>query len=471
MKKVVQLALIGLASLAFVSCKKDIPSPDPGSDKCNLCELTEAAAKISYGELGSFTPTLFDENSYKVAKKTTLADGAFIETLNFNLNNGNHVIAQAINVDLNKVSIEAGTKNDSVGSISKATPYDMLTAYEKKHEGKTVYAAVNADFFGSFPVNAFVKNGTIIKESHNDNGVYDYKDPAADLPASMPMLFGISSSGKQAQIGPSVDGKTVKETVQTRFIYEIAFLDEPDLNSTSKITYDRVDLNESTTGKTTINIIDNKRVTLRDGKLLKIERSHLKSGVVKHGKILEIRDAHKEEELDADSNYLYVMIPENVEIEAKVGQYVAYYNSSEGEKWQHYETVLGARQALVLDGNIASTVTKENSNGAQTTDIPRTSVGIKPDGTVVVFSIEALRYGHKSTSESDSYGVNLPELAELMRYYGCAMGANFDGGGSSQLLVKEPNKELAVWTRSSDFGTYTLNESRPVINTLLVVEK
>lgn len=46
MKKIVQLALIGLASLAFVSCKKDIPSPDPGSDKCNLCELTEQLRRL-----------------------------------------------------------------------------------------------------------------------------------------------------------------------------------------------------------------------------------------------------------------------------------------------------------------------------------------------------------------------------------------------------------------------------------------
>ena len=56
-----------------------------------------------------------------------------------------------------------------------------------------------------------------------------------------------------------------------------------------------------------------------------------------------------------------------------------------------------------------------------------------------------------------------------MRYYGVYNGANFDGGGSTQLISLNPtSNELEVIVRSSDYGTYTLTNSRAVINTLLV---
>lgn len=125
---------------------------------------------------------------------------------------------------------------------------------------------------------------------------------------------------------------------------------------------------------------------------------------------------------------------------------------------------------MVLNGEIPNSVALEYSNGAKRTNVPRTAVGIKEDGSVVVITIESLRYYNISKDENDSYGVNLPELAEIMRYYGCVMACNFDGGGSTNMLIKEPNKDLAVWTRSADYGSYNLGKARPVINTLLVVK-
>ena len=59
-----------------------------------------------------------------------------------------------------------------------------------------------------------------------------------------------------------------------------------------------------------------------------------------------------------------------------------------------------------------------------------------------------------------------------MRYYGVYSGANFDGGGSTQLISLNPSSnELEVTVRSSDYGNYTLSNSRAVINKLLVYVK
>ena len=59
-----------------------------------------------------------------------------------------------------------------------------------------------------------------------------------------------------------------------------------------------------------------------------------------------------------------------------------------------------------------------------------------------------------------------------MRYYGVYSGANFDGGGSTQLITRNfETNEFEVTVRSSDFGTYVLDNSRGVINSILVTKK
>ena len=90
------------------------------------------------------------------------------------------------------------------------------------------------------------------------------------------------------------------------------------------------------------------------------------------------------------------------------------------------------------------------------------------DGKVIIVSIEDLEYGRKAEVNT---GVNLTELADLMRYYGAYNAANFDGGGSTQLLVNQ-NNIMTVKVRSSDYGeAYFVENSRLVMNTIMVVSK
>jgi len=112
----------------------------------------------------------------------------------------------------------------------------------------------------------------------------------------------------------------------------------------------------------------------------------------------------------------------------------------------------------------------------------------------VIFGVEAMRYYGFSEAESDSYGLNLPELAEFIYYYGCTQAANFDGGGSTQIVTRADDEtEGKVILRSADklkklengtFVTCSKQEcnitnadrlhtaaTRPVMNSLLVVSK
>ena len=61
-----------------------------------------------------------------------------------------------------------------------------------------------------------------------------------------------------------------------------------------------------------------------------------------------------------------------------------------------------------------------------------------------------------------------------MRYYGIVNGANFDGGGSSELIINDGKNGTGtnkIVTRSSDYGSYDLSKGRPVVNTVVFTSK
>ena len=88
---------------------------------------------------------------------------------------------------------------------------------------------------------------------------------------------------------------------------------------------------------------------------------------------------------------------------------------------------------------------------------PRTAVGIKEDGSILLVVADG---------RSDiSAGLSFEELAQYMKELGAVEALNLDGGGSSTAVVKNPDTyALEVKNVPSD-GT-----ERPVGNTLLVVD-
>lgn len=58
---------------------------------------------------------------------------------------------------------------------------------------------------------------------------------------------------------------------------------------------------------------------------------------------------------------------------------------------------------------------------------PRTCLGIKPNGRVILLTVDG--------RNENSAGMSLFELTKLMRWLGCNSAINFDGGGSTTLWV------------------------------------
>ena len=416
-------------------------------------------------KLEDFTPTEFKEDTFKEASKEALGDGVNHIVYTFNLNNDHEVHANIIEVDLTKATL---TTNYATNGI--ATPYSQLLDYEAK-TNKKVMAITNGDFFATgvgISVNAYALNNKIIKAGHNDNGIYDYKNPQSDIPASNPMLIGIS--GETALISSIIDTDSKEECIKSQLSYSIVYEDNGEVKTLDHVLNTG---NNLSSNNDYLLITSDMSIDLGGEQYLyKIKYSD-KQNVITEGYIEEIINYGIDLSYQISDTNEYFYLLSNEELTFKVNDRIGYTLNSDDGTFKFYKDIIGGRQSLVENGEIAETVYEENTNGAQTSNIPRTAVGVKDEHTVLLCSIESLRYGSKSTSDSDPYGVDLPELAEFMRYIGCYDAMNFDGGGSTQLITKNNNGEgeAKVKVRSSDYGTYELNDSRRVYNTVIISTK
>ncbi|HIT31784.1 MAG TPA: S-layer homology domain-containing protein [Candidatus Enterenecus stercoripullorum] len=103
---------------------------------------------------------------------------------------------------------------------------------------------------------------------------------------------------------------------------------------------------------------------------------------------------------------------------------------------------MGCGDVLVSNGSIT-----DSSNWVYPTGrAPRTSVGIKADGTMVFYTVDGRQTGY-------SGGLTEMDLAQEMQRQGCVWAVNLDGGGSTTFCVQLPGQSgPAVANSPSDGG-------------------
>ena len=420
------------------------------------------------GTLPSYSPTTFKVSTYQTTTKS-LGDGVDLVQATFQLNNNSQVSPYCVVVDLKKANIVAGSYNNSTDPASyntKSTPYAQAVAWENANPGKKVIAATNADYFGSEPVNAFVKDGVILKAAHNSD--------ASDVPVSDPKLFGVSSAGAK------IDSMTHFQDYSTN---QNSSLKDSGLvllksDGTQQGIYGyRQDFLTSDTAIGVMTIKDVQKPIKANAKVYKfkkIQKDQCKDGEIRACLVEQVTNTSLVKITNDDYGYISFGVKFSGN-KLVVGDYFSIVNGtvlSDDGIWNYYDTILGARHSLIEEGTIPSTVAKETSNGASYR-VPRSAVGVMPDGKVVIVSVEDLHY-NSNNGVSTCTGMTLSQLADFMRYFGCYDAANFDGGGSSQLLTKSGLNgagNYVVTTRSSDTASTTAYNTRPVINTIIVTTK
>jgi|TARA_B100001146_G_scaffold78095_2_gene69208 exopolysaccharide biosynthesis protein len=103
------------------------------------------------------------------------------------------------------------------------------------------------------------------------------------------------------------------------------------------------------------------------------------------------------------------------------------FDFSKAETWE-VDDAIHAGPVLMHDGKIRVTSDEEVFFGSTIPDIhPRTAAGYRNNGELVLLVVDG--------RQVDSRGVDLQELAILMRDLGCVEAINLDGGGSSAMVV------------------------------------
>ena len=103
------------------------------------------------------------------------------------------------------------------------------------------------------------------------------------------------------------------------------------------------------------------------------------------------------------------------------------FDFSTAETWE-VDDALHAGPVLMHEGRIRVTSDEEVFFGSTIPDIhPRTAAGYRNSGELVLLVVDG--------RQIDSRGVDLQELAILMRDLGCVEAINLDGGGSSAMVV------------------------------------
>ena len=118
-------------------------------------------------------------------------------------------------------------------------------------------------------------------------------------------------------------------------------------------------------------------------------------------------------------------------------------------------SAIGGSPVLIKNGSTNITDTAEMISINNTTSRPRTAIGVNSSGIVMIFAVE----GDNTLSGYD--GMNLVELANVMKSFLCKDAINLDGGGSTSMVI---GGQLLV--RPGDNGV-----ERPVVSAVLIKKK
>lgn len=130
-------------------------------------------------------------------------------------------------------------------------------------------------------------------------------------------------------------------------------------------------------------------------------------------------------------------------------------------QWEHTLTepqVMLSGPLLLLGSHIESL----DSTSFTKARHPRTAIGVKPNGKVILLTVDG--------RQENAAGMSLPELRNMMRWLGCTDAINLDGGGSTTLWVKDATANGVV-NFPSDNKKWDHEGERKVANVVILKKK
>lgn len=288
------------------------------------------------------------------------------------------------------LALRAGTKNGKVYGMQGVTG---MAAYTDA-PGNRVIAGINGDFYDISGYATGIPNGLFM-----DEGVI--------LNSGSSYAFGLKADGTSVYGAPklsmsvTINGTTTPLNSINRY-----------RNADQLVLYTK-DYNTST--KTTPD---------GDELVLDIVSGEVASGQTLKLKVAEVRSGQGDAPLAAGQAVLSAHgVARQVLQGLAPGDELTADIALQGE-WKDVSLAIGGQGPLIKDGVVQTNVGPAGVH-------PRTAIGTKADGRIVLFEIDGRSPGF-------SEGVETDELARLLKDLGVVDAMNLDGGGSSTFVARMP---------------------------------
>ncbi|MCL2569197.1 MAG: phosphodiester glycosidase family protein [Oscillospiraceae bacterium] len=271
-------------------------------------------------------------------------------------------------------------------------------------QGHNVLGGINADFFSfqtGVPEGIYISNGQL-RSSHYGRGAVFFREDGSAFLGNPTVTFLLSTRG-----GGHVDLPAFNKF---RHPYGIMLLDEH-FSATTRTT---------TPGREVF---------------LRILSGNMAIGGTVSLEVVEISDSEGAVPipaghlvLSADLDYTHIATLDRF----AVGDRVTLHIGATDNRLSEAVWATGGGDILVTNGTRTS-----GWDPAQSGAAPRTALGIRPDGSVILYTVDGRISGH-------SAGITLSELADEMIALGASEVINLDGGGSTTFSYRVPGTTTAA---------------------------
>ena len=152
-----------------------------------------------------------------------------------------------------------------------------------------------------------------------------------------------------------------------------------------------------------------------------------KEYVVQNGKVIAINQANSFIPTDAQVISVHGTA-QDAFAKVRIGDKIR-IGENFGPELDSAYTIVGAGPELLRNGQLHVTAVQEQfPSDIAKGRAPRTALGIKADGKIILMVIDG--------RQSHSIGTTLTETAQLLQKFGAVNGFNLDGGGSSEMVLQ-----------------------------------
>lgn len=351
------------------------------NQKKNIVALTLIVSLIAVIILGHF---LFD---YEATQKTEYVDEPEIE------NNDNTSLPvkyshMSTEINGNRQEIDVLEIDLSTGKVvvSPALSHDRLFGFEELSiiaSRSNAYAAINAGFFYEYgdPSGMVVIDGKIITESTSKFPVFTVKDRKAEISQIDNEIYMIHNGNKIDVSQINRIGKPGNTVLYT-----------PDFGIDNRAE------------------ISNSSIVIENNKVVEVVKSSASTKIPKGGMVLTLYEPYND-----TLNAFFIKQGDAIQLVCKP-EITPNMQAYECGSW------------IVKDSEDVAP-DRDDWVGLLTNRDPRTIVGIKQNGIVVLMTIDGRQPDY-------SIGVSAKELAGFLIDYGIKDAAMLDGGASTEMIIK-----------------------------------